>query len=64
MNRKIGEEELFASKELLVSGTTISCAAIISYEGKAINDGKPGPWSIKIKELLDSDLEKNGVKFK
>ncbi len=62
--RKIGEEELFTSKELLVSGTTISCAAIVSYEGKAINDGKPGPWSIKIKELLDGDLEKNGVKFK
>lgn len=62
--RKIDEQELFAAKELLVSGTTVACAPITSYEGKLINEGRPGPWSQKIRQLLADDLEINGIRFK
>ncbi len=61
--RTITEPEIFAAREMLVLGTTFDCAAIVSYEGRAIGAGQPGPVAGRILELLRADLLRSGTPF-
>ena len=62
--RKIQEDEIYAAKEMILTGTSVSCVAITSFNGKPIGLGLPGPLAHKLKALLDNDLKENGIKFK
>lgn len=68
--RKITEDEVRAARELMILGTSIGCASVVSYEGKAIGPrngsdseaGVPGPVAGQLRKLLEADLV-NGVIF-
>ena len=59
--RNIAEDEIFRAKEVILMGTGPDCVAIVSYEGKAIADGKPGPISTRMRALIKEDIKKTGV---
>ena len=63
VQRPVSEEEIFAAKEMLVLGTTFDCTAIVSYEGRPVGSGKPGPIAARTLELLRADLLDNGTPF-
>lgn len=52
----IDEKSLFAAKEVLLFGTSPDCVSIVSYEGKLVGDGKPGPVSRKLRKALQEEL--------
>ena len=62
--RKVKEEEIFKAKEMMLTGTTVGCVAITSFDQTAIGDGTPGPIAKRLKALLAEDLKNNGIKFK
>ncbi len=55
----ITENDLLNSKEVMMVGTTLDVLPVTSYEGKAISDGKVGPWAIKLNQVLKEDQAKN-----
>ena len=57
----VREDDLYRAKEVLIFGTTTDCVSIVRFEGQPINDVRPGPVSIKIRELLQKDLAENGL---
>ncbi len=59
--KSITEEDIYAAKELLVLGTTSQCISVVEYNGRPVGDGKVGPVSRRLKELLAQDLRENGV---
>lgn len=59
--RSIGEEDLYAARELLVLGTTAQCISIVEYNGRPVADGKPGPVSKRLRRLLQKDIGEYGV---
>jgi branched-chain amino acid aminotransferase len=61
--RKIQENELYMAREILVLGTTGDCLSIVRYNGKPIQDVRPGPVSQKLRELLLNDMKENGEAF-
>ncbi len=64
--RKITEAEVKAARELMILGTTIGCASVVSYEDQPIGPdngadgdfakGSPGPVAKRLRELLEADL--------
>ena len=63
VQRPVTEAEIFAAREVLVLGTTFDCTAIVSYEGRPVGEGRPGPVAARILELLRADLLDNGTPF-
>ena len=61
VTRKVTEQDIFDAKEALLLGTGPDCAAITRYEGKPVGNGKPGPVSIRLRELIREDILKTGV---
>lgn len=61
--RSITEDDIFKAKEMLILGTTAQCISVVEYNGKPVGDGKPGPVSRRLLELLKKDLAENGVKL-
>ena len=59
--KSIGEDDIYAAKEMLVLGTTAQCLSIVEYNGRLVGDGKPGPVSGRLLEMLRKDLAENGV---
>ena len=59
--RSISEADLYAATELLVLGTTSQCISIVEFNGKPVADGKPGPVSKRLRQLLLKDIRENGV---
>ena len=45
-------EEMYASQEVFLASTTLWTQALISVEGRAIGNGKPGPVTRMIREAL------------
>ena len=62
--RKVKEEEIYTAQEVMLTGTSVSCVAITSFNGNPIGTGQPGPIARQLKMLLDEDLKENGIKFK
>jgi len=59
--KSIGEDDIHQAKEMLILGTTAQCISIVEYNGRSVGDGKPGPVSRRLLELLKKDLLENGV---
>ncbi|NJB67317.1 branched-chain amino acid aminotransferase [Desulfobaculum xiamenense] len=61
--RKIQENELYDAREILVLGTTGDCLSIVRYNGKPIQDVRPGAVSKRLRELILKDIAENGEAF-
>jgi 4-amino-4-deoxychorismate lyase len=48
--------EARASREMLLIGSSVKVAPIVEWDGKPIGDGKPGPISRALRELLTEDM--------
>ena len=48
--------EARAAREMLLLGSSVIVAPIVEWDGKAIGDGKPGPISRALRELLEADM--------
>jgi len=59
--RTISEADIAVANEMIVLGTTAQCISIVEYNGKPVGDGKPGPVSKRLLELLKKDLVEYGV---
>lgn len=59
----VSEKDLAAAREMLVLGTTPDALSIVRYDGRPVGDGRPGPVSRRLKELLERDMEENGTIF-
>lgn len=64
LTQKVRQEDVLNAKELMLTGTTVDCVAITSFDNQPIGQGKPGPVALRLKELLDRDLTENGLAFK
>src|SRR5262252_6844466 len=45
-----------AAREMLLIGSSVKVAPIVEWDGKAIGDGKPGPITTVLRELLERDM--------
>lgn len=61
VQRPIAEHEILDAKEVILLGTTNDAISVVRYDGKPIHNVKPGPVSKKMKELLEKDLQENGI---
>ncbi len=59
--RKIEEAEIFRAKELLMLGTSPDCVSIVTYEGKPVGGGVPGPVSGLLRKRILADIAENGT---
>ncbi len=57
--RPIREEELYEAHEILVVGTTLNVASVVSYNGRAVADGRPGPVGRALDEMILLDTQTN-----
>jgi 4-amino-4-deoxychorismate lyase len=48
--------EARASREMLLIGSSVKVAPIVEWDGKPIGDGKPGPISRALRDLLTEDM--------
>lgn len=49
-------DELLAASEAFIFGTTPDVTAVVSFDGKSIGSGKPGPVARALNELLRRDI--------
>lgn len=61
--RRVPEADIFAASELLLLGTSPNCVSIVEYEGRKIGDGRRGPVSRLLFELMEEDIRRNGLAF-
>ena len=54
--RDIPVAEARSAREMLLIGSSIKVAPIVEWDGKPIGDGKPGPASAALRELLAEDM--------
>jgi len=54
--RDIPVAEARASREMLLIGSSVKVAPIVAWDGKPIGDGKPGPISRALRDLLTEDM--------
>lgn len=57
--RPIREEELLEAREIFAIGTTLNVASLVSYDGRPVKDGKPGPIGRILDELIERDTLEN-----
>jgi len=57
--RSVAEKELFTADELMIVGTTVEIMPVVMLNKERINDGKPGPTTIKLQRLF-----KEVIKYK
>lgn len=57
----VREDEVFEARELLLLGTTPRCLALVAYDGRPVGDGKPGPVSRRLREVITRDEVENGM---
>lgn len=59
--KTISEADIAVANEMIVLGTTAQCISIVEYNDRPVGDGKPGPVSKRLLELLKKDLVDYGV---
>jgi 4-amino-4-deoxychorismate lyase len=57
--RNIPVSEAQASREMLLLGSSIKVASVVQWDDKVIGDGKPGPVSRALLELLEKDMRRS-----
>jgi 4-amino-4-deoxychorismate lyase len=45
-----------AAREMMLLGSSVKVAPVVEWDGQPIGDGKPGPVSRALLELLDDDM--------
>ena len=55
----ITKDEIFTAAELLIVGTTPNVTMVCEFDGKIVNEGKPGPIFSRLSALLDQDMASN-----
>lgn len=45
-----------AAREMMLIGSSVKVAPVVEWDGKAIGDGKPGPVTAALRELLEQDM--------
>ena len=48
--------EARAAREMLLIGSSVKVAPIVAWDGQPIGDGKPGPVTQALRELLEADM--------
>ncbi|HKQ66655.1 MAG TPA: hypothetical protein VJZ73_16710, partial [Methylomirabilota bacterium] len=48
--------EARAAREMLLIGSSVKVAPIVEWDRKPIGDGKPGPLSRALREMLQEDM--------
>jgi branched-subunit amino acid aminotransferase/4-amino-4-deoxychorismate lyase len=56
---KITLQEAYKAKEMFLTGTSINILPVVSYDGKAIGKGSPGPVYSELASLLWKDMTEN-----
>jgi branched-chain amino acid aminotransferase len=59
--RPVPEEEIYAAREFLFFSTSPGCVPITSYEGRPVNDGRPGPVARHLRGILREALLREGT---
>jgi branched-chain amino acid aminotransferase len=59
--RPVPEEEIYSAREFLFFSTVPGCVPITSYEGRPINDGRPGPVAKRLRQSLQEALLREGT---
>ena len=54
--RDVPVAEAHASREMLLLGSSVKVAPIVQWDEQIIGDGKPGPVSKALLQLLDEDM--------
>ncbi|MGH7345628.1 MAG: aminotransferase class IV [Candidatus Rokuibacteriota bacterium] len=54
--RDVPVAEARAAREMLLIGSSVKVAPIVEWDGKPIGDGKPGPLSRALRDLLQDDM--------
>jgi 4-amino-4-deoxychorismate lyase len=49
-------DEALAAKEMLLIGSSVKVAGIVQWDDHTIGDGKPGPISRSLLQLLEDDM--------
>ncbi|GAB1409520.1 aminotransferase class IV [Desulfovibrionales bacterium] len=53
--RPVPEEELAVCQELILLGTSIDAVSVVKYNNRPIANGRPGPISQRLRQLLQAD---------
>lgn len=53
----ITQAEALASKEMLIIGSSVRVTSVVQWDQHAIGDGKPGPISRALMQLLEEDMK-------
>jgi branched-chain amino acid aminotransferase len=59
----ITRHEIYNADECFLTGTAAELVPIVRVDGRRINDGKPGPFTLKMLKLFHSLTKKDGVKI-
>lgn len=59
--KRVREDDLYRAREVMVLGTSGDCVSVVRFEGQPIHDVQPGPVAVRIRNLLQQDLQQNGV---
>lgn len=59
--RTVPEADIFSAEEVILLGTGPDCVAIVSYEGRPVGNGKPGPVSALLRRRIAEDIVATGV---
>jgi 4-amino-4-deoxychorismate lyase len=57
--RDVAVEDARGAREMLLVGSSVKVAPIVQWDGKPIGDGKPGPVSKALLEILEEDMRKS-----
>ena len=53
----ITKDDALAAKEMLLIGSSVKVAGIVQWDEHKIGDGKPGPISRALLDLLEEDMK-------
>lgn len=56
---RISLEKSYQAREIFLTGTSINIVPVVSYDGKRIGEGCPGPVYSRLSNLLWEDMTKN-----
>lgn len=56
---RISPQEAYQAREMFLTGTTLSVLPVVSYDGRRIGNGSPGPAYYKLSSLMWEDMTEN-----
>ena len=58
--RPISINDLLNAREVMITGTTVNVLPVVKFEQDTIGNGKPGPITMKLNELIHNDMKTGG----